>query len=368
MKEMQLEDQAVSPKYLQLYEQLHEQIRHGELKPGDRLPSFSELRSLYGAMPATVERTYARLEKENLIERQPRRGIFVAQPESMLTATLGIAGSPAFREQREFSFIHLNQGIQKAVAEYGQRLITLDTINGWDKDSFRGVDGILLSGHPPKTNRLIVQLKPPHMPCVTMFNVAEGMTSVLADDYGAAKMAMRYFLEHGHRRIACLIEDTGDSTQIMRDRFAGYQDALQEAEIDAPSKWGRMVDGSMVLRGKLSHLEWGREQMRIWLKEDFRKLRCTAILAQNDHVAIGIMQVLHEANIDVPGQVSVMGFDGTELCDHATPRLSSMQMPLEQMGLKAVESLVNQIEKGSAEEQILVLPAKLREGDSVASL
>jgi LacI family repressor for deo operon, udp, cdd, tsx, nupC, and nupG len=201
-----------------------------------------------------------------------------------------------------------------------------------------------------------------------MFNVAEGMTSVLADDYGAAKMAVEYFLERGHRRIACLIEDTGDSTQIMRDRFAGYQDALQQAGIDAPPKWGRMVDGSLVLRGRQSHLEWGREQMSAWLNEGFRQLRCTAILAQNDHVAIGIMQILREANIEVPGRISVMGFDGTELCDHATPRLTSMQMPLEQMGFKAVESLVNQIEKGRAEAQILVLPAKLREGDSVASL
>jgi len=129
-----------------------------------------------------------------------------------------------------------------------------------------------------------------------------------------------------------------------------------------------MVDGSLVLRGRQSHLEWGREQMQIWLKEGFRRMRCTAILAQNDHVAIGVMQILHEADIKVPGEISVLGFDGTELCDHATPRLTSMQMPLEQMGFKAVETLVDQIQKGHGEEQIVVLPARLREGDSVRTL
>ncbi len=367
MKEAQQEEQ-VAPKYLQLYEQLHDQIRLGELKPGDRLPSFSELRALYGAMPATVERTYARLERENLIERQPRRGIFVAQPKSVLNATLGLAGSAGFRAQREFSFIYLNQGIQKAIAEHKQRLVTLETSGGWDKNSFEGIDGILLSGHIAKTNRQIVQLKPPHMPCVSLFEFAEGMTSVLADDYGAAKLAVRHLVEHGHRRIGCLMQVVENSSQVIRDRIAGYQDGMMEAGIEVPAAWGRIADGSQVLRGKQTQLEWGREQMREWLQDDFRSLDCTAILAQNDHVAIGIMQVLHEVGIAVPGQVSVIGFDGTELCDHATPRLSSMRMPLEQMGFKAVESLVRQIESGRAEEQILVLPAQLREGHSVATL
>ncbi len=367
MKELQQEEQA-APKYLQLYELLHDQIRLGELKPGDRLPSFSELRALYGAMPATVERTYARLERENLIERQPRRGIFVAQPKSVLSATLGLAASARFRAQREFSFIYLNQGIQKAITEHKQRLVTLETSNGWSQESFEGIDGILLSGHIAKTNRLIVQLKPPHMPCVSLFEYAEGMTSVLADDYGAAKLAVRHLVEHGHQRIGCLMQVVENSSQVIRDRIAGYQDAMQEANIEVLPAWGRIVDGSLVLRGKQSQLEWGREQMRQWLQDGFLELGCTAIVAQNDHVAIGVMQVLHDAGVAVPGQVSVMGFDGTELCDHATPLLSSVRMPLEQMGFKAVESLVQQIESGRAQEQILVLPAQLREGRSVATL
>ena len=106
--------------------------------------------------------------------------------------------------------------------------------------------------------------------------------------------------------------------------------------------------------------------MQVWLQEDWRALGCTAILAQNDHMAIGVMQVLQEANLDVPGEVSVMGVDGTELCDHTTPRLSSVQLPLEQIGARAVDLLVEQIESGQPEEQIIVLPAKLRAAASTA--
>jgi DNA-binding GntR family transcriptional regulator len=78
------------PKYLHIYEDLHRQIQTGALKPGDRLPSFSELRTACDAMPATVDRAYARLERENLVTRQARRGVFVAERSASFTGNIGL--------------------------------------------------------------------------------------------------------------------------------------------------------------------------------------------------------------------------------------------------------------------------------------
>jgi LacI family repressor for deo operon, udp, cdd, tsx, nupC, and nupG len=357
------------PKYVQLADHLRGLIRNGELQVGDRLPSYVEMHRQFGATASTAQRVCDLLEKEQLIERRSGSGVYVAKPQRRLTNSIGIMSKADFRTLPEIFFSHLAHGAQQAAARQEQRLIWLN--KGLENENFHEVDGLLLSGHPTKTNQRIASLKPPYMPCVSMFIMAEGMNSVVVDDYGAAKIATRHLLELGHERIACFMLDTAHTPQIPRNRVAGYQDALQEAGIIADPRWTRRAHYPEValpesVTRHQSFLQWSREQMQLWLDDDWRQLGCTAILAQNDHIAIGMMQILQEANIDVPKQVSVMGFDGTELCDHTTPRLTSIQLPLEQIGAKAVDLLVEQIEKGEPEETIVVLPAKLREGTSTA--
>ena len=70
---------TAKPKYLRLVEQLRQQIESGALRPGDRLPSYAELRTRYGMTQPTVDRAHALLEQENLIERIQGRGTFVAE-------------------------------------------------------------------------------------------------------------------------------------------------------------------------------------------------------------------------------------------------------------------------------------------------
>jgi DNA-binding LacI/PurR family transcriptional regulator len=360
---------AQKPRYVQLAEHLRDRINKGEWKVGERLPSYAAMYREFGAAPATVQRVCDLLEKEQLIERRSGSGVYVAQPQRCLTNNIGIVSKADFRVSPEFFFSHLAHGVQQAAARQEQRLLWLN--QGLENENFHEVDGLLLTGHPSKTNQRIVKSKPPHMPCVSMFIVAEGMNSVVADDYGAGKIATRHLLELGHERIACFMLDIPHTPQIPRNRIAGYQDALQEAGIIADPRWIRRAHYPEValpesVTRHQSFLEWGREQMQTWLKDDWHDLNCTALLAQNDHIAIGMMQVLQEANIHVPKQVSVMGFDGTELCDHTTPRLTSIQLPLEQIGAKAVELLVEQIKNAQPEETIVVLPAKLRQGASTA--
>jgi LacI family transcriptional regulator len=106
--------------------------------------------------------------------------------------------------------------------------------------------------------------------------------------------------------------------------------------------------------------------MRLWLDEGFGKLDCTAIFVQNEMAAIGVMQILQQERWKVPQDISVVGFDGTELCDYAMPRLTAMELPLEQIGAKAVEILNRQIAGVAPEIQTITLPVRLRDGGSVA--
>jgi len=102
------------PKYARLALELKAQILDGRLVPGDRLPSFSEMRMRWGATPATVERIFASLERDGLIERSQGRGTFVSKkqitqvPERTL---IGLTGSAQWIKSRPY-WAHLLAGIQ----------------------------------------------------------------------------------------------------------------------------------------------------------------------------------------------------------------------------------------------------------------
>lgn len=353
---------ASRSKHAALANLLREQIVRGDLLPGDRLPSFSQFRTQYGAAISTVEKVLHTLEQDGLIERQHGRGIFVTRRRN-LTGNIGFIGSAAFKAQRAPFYIHIANGVQQAARRHDRHIMLLGTDRDWDANSFSAIDGLILCGHRDETNQKIMRAAPMGVPCVSMFTTSKGMSNVTSDDYGGAKLAVRQLLQRGHRRIACLMEQ--EDSSLASGRFAGYCDALRAAGIEAEPSWMRL--SNIRSPQKSSYQEWGRRQMQLWLREGWKESGCTALLAQNEQSAIGAMQALQQEGFRIPAEVSIVGFDGTELCDYASPTLASVQLPLEKIGRKAVEVLIAQIDHGPAEPQSIVVPVSWRNGDSVAA-
>ncbi len=346
------------PKYLQIYHLMEEQIRNGTLKPGEQLPSFTDLREKYGAMPTTAERVYARLEKENLVERRPRRGVFVASRERSLTGIIGLVLHSASRQStsNELRMQLLLDGIRAACRENHTEILLVE-----DEDALRPdkTDGLILYCDKLEAYALGITSAMPH---VLLFQNADDLTCVTVDDFGGTKLATRHLIEQGHQRIACLTEEL---LEVPTQRRAGCRAALEEAGITVDARWLRQckkIDSSV----NSPYLDWGRKQMQAWLADGWHELGCTAIVVQNDIAAIGVMQALQEHGIAVPGQVSVVGFDGTDICDLAYPRLSSVQVPLYQVGQEAVRTLLGQIHNGPQAPRNITLPVSLRHGNSIA--
>src|SRR5690606_6745856 len=119
-------------------------------------------------------------------------------------------------------------------------------------------------------------------------------------------------------------------------RLAGYRDALQAAGIEPVHEWTRTLAGtpSVDLR------QTGYESTRSWLQDDWHELACTALLSHNDEAAIGAIEAFTERGLSVPEQVSVVGFDGTEMSEYSRPRLTTVEVPLREIGKTAMELLL----------------------------
>jgi len=348
-------------KYRQLAEMLRGQIRRHELNPGDRLPSFSQLRIQHGVTLSTVERVYSLLENEGLIERRHGSGTYVTEPAQARNGNIGFVGG-AINNRRQHPFnAHIIEGVQQAIAREHQHLLYMGTDYALNLEACAKTDGVLICG--VEEVALVAHQLPVLLPRVSMLIVAKGMISVVADDYRGAKMATQHLLKRGHCRIACLMEE---NPSIARRRAAGYRDALQEAGSEVDPRWMRLTDTVRDKVAEQPYLDWARAQMQEWLRSDWQEVSCTAILVQNDVAAIGVMQVLEEEGMRVPEDISIIGFDGTEICDLITPRLTAMQLPLAEIGARAVELLNLQIEGDKEIGQTVMLPMKLREGESVA--
>lgn len=328
-----------------------ERIAVGDWQPGQRLPSFGELRAEYGLAPSTIDRIYAVLEQEGLVLREQGKGIFVATPPEIQTK--GIIGLrvPQDRETRSFPYwIHLLDGIHSVAHAAGSEVLILGpAVPAWEK-----MDGLLV--HEDNADHLLRQ-KPSLMPAVAMMTPAQASPSVMADDFGGTSEAVHHLLSLGHRRIGCMML-TG--TPLPERRLAGYYAALSAAGI-APHPdwvWRLRFDGSMTLRA------FGRWNMERWLEDGWPESGCTAVLVQNDPIAQGVCDALKAARISVPGQVSVVGFDGAETNEEPGSRLSSVHVPLFQIGATAAKLLLDQIKGLKVPAHAAVLPAHFKERDT----
>lgn len=343
------------PKYVHLADILRQQMESGRLTPGDQLPSFSEMKAEYGISQATWEKVHSLLEEEGRVVRKPGQGTFVIEPQrGSLTGNIGFTGE-AFRQPNRVPHpSHLLSGIQSVAEKEGVHVLLLNSAPNleWAK-----VDGLFLCEPDAAT---VLRSAPETMPCVSLLMPLPHISSVMADDYEGSRMAALHLLHLGHRRIAYLQTDARAQVQ---SRLQGYRAALREAGIKPEKRWINELTG---MPDSLGNLQRGHRIMAQWLKSDWETSGCTALLAQNDEAAMGAIEALWQAGIRVPEQVSVVGFDGTELCDYCSPRLTTVQVPFCDIGAAAAKVLLEQINTGNSKSQLIILPTTLKEGESTA--
>ena len=177
--------------------------------------------------------------------------------------------------------------------------------------------------------------------------------SVRSDSQDGAKRLINLLIRLGHKRIAMITGPKDVSTSV--DRVTGYQQALSEADLD---------ENELVYYGAFnqeSGYEFTNQAM-------LHSPRPTAIFGANNFITIGIIKALHDLKIDVPGDVSVVGFDDLPESMLVNPFITVARQPAYEMGRIATELLLKRISIELDEEyQELILPTEIIEHDSISS-
>lgn len=327
-----------------------------DLGPGAKLPTMLELRSQLGMSLRTINDAVRFLENQQILKSINGVGVYVVNPgQGKVSKKLGLIFH--VHSLNDSYMISLLAGVRREAGKHDLEIIFLDEQNGAIEQN--KVDAVLMCCHV--TEALLLNL-PPELPQVLLFQHTPEFSCVVADDFEGARMMTRHLLEQGHRRIACLL--SSDSDSISRQRLAGYRAAHAEAKVPVHAKLERYLRKSAMQ----NYREAGKEAMSAWLANDWSDLGCSAMLAHNDETAIGVMKVLTDAGIRIPQDVSITGFDGTEVSELCTPSLTTVQVPLSEIGERAVKVLLQQIQDGVASPEKVVLPVQLKKGNSVIPL
>jgi DNA-binding LacI/PurR family transcriptional regulator len=179
----------------------------------------------------------------------------------------------------------------------------------------------------------------PGVPLVVADGNPDGFTSVDNNQAAGAAAATKHLLDLGHRSV-WHVAGPQDSFSARR-RATAWHATLKEAGAPVPPL--QLGDWTAA-----SGYRIGRE---LALRDDV-----TAIFAGNDHMALGLMLALREAGIDVPGQVSVVGFDDLPESAYFLPALSTVHQDFEEIGRQCVSLLLAQIDGETSQRMVSVPP------------
>jgi DNA-binding LacI/PurR family transcriptional regulator len=170
-----------------------------------------------------------------------------------------------------------------------------------------------------------------------------GIDVVRTDDVTGAELATRHILELGHSRI---VHVDGGRAPGAAERRRGYQTAMRAAGL---------AQLALIIPGGLTEAEGSRAAN--WLIDARRRGRATAAVIFNDQSAVGFLATVRAAGINVPRQMSVVGYDDSRLARASWTRLTTIGQDSAAIARAAVERAIARITGEPAGKPVLIKPS-----------
>lgn len=287
---------------------------------------------------------------------------------SMSTGRTGTIGlllpQPMPEIVRNPYFPEFLEGIGEVCTHAGLSLMLVPPMKGSMRRAIvnAAVDGFLTLGLEEYKATMVV-LRQRGVPFVTVdSDPIEGVPAINVDDAGGACQAMRHVLAMGHRQIAILAIRSGkqghyrEYVGTLGARMHGYLQALEEYGLNVNGRSVRLVECISSETGGIEGFQ------SLWKSRHHP----TAIVAMSDIIAIGALKAAIAAGLQVPRDLSVVGFDDITLASLIQPALTTVAQPSREKGEIAARELVRLLES-NLEPLHQVLPTRLVERATVCA-
>ncbi|MET3922020.1 LacI family DNA-binding transcriptional regulator [Arthrobacter sp. UYEF20] len=318
------------------------------------LPTIYDVARAAAVSPSTVSRAFARPGR---VSHSTAQRIFAAAADVGYRST-HVAGirhtGPAKRSMialiiadiRNPVYAEMVRGAEAAAAEADYIMLLAHTQESEQKERqalerlMPSVDGIVLSSS--RMSDLAIRMIAKQKPTIVMNRAVTDVASVVTDNPRGIRRAAEHLGELGHRNIAYLAGPESFWADGMRWR------SLREAAWELELNVRRIGPGVPTVEG-------GEEVALEWLQH-----QTSAVIAYNDQMAMGFIRALQKRGIQVPEDVSVVGFDNSYGAGLVTPALTTVEAPLYALGSTAVHNLLA-FARGALSQsgQPVVLPTRL---------
>lgn len=216
-------------------------------------------------------------------------------------------------------------------------------------------DGVLLMAPYSNNPHVVAALRELGVPvtCVGPLPPGETGAVVQIDETAAARELTEHLIALGHTRIGFICGDKDQ--EAARIRYTAFADAMTAAGLAIEDRW--VMPGDFLFESGVSAGE------AFFASDD----RPTAIFAANDDMAAGLVTAAREAGIDIPGELSVVGFDDSSVAVRMRPLLTTVRQPIREFGERAIDNFVHNLGRdGMLADSVVTLPHELVLRDTTA--
>jgi LacI family transcriptional regulator len=295
--------------------------------------------------PATRQRVEEAIDELGYVPSRLARGL-IRQKTGTLALIVPDVANPFFTL--------VVRGAEEVARRADYRLLLCDTRSDLELERevieellAHRVEGIAIAPVSDRSRTHLRRLAKFGVPFVLIDRTVQGVDSdlIVGDNEGGARRLVTHLLELGHRRIGLIVE--ADDVSTARHRRQGYESALAAA--------GVPVDESLIVRADADP-SGGFEGMRRLLTLDERP---TAVFAVNNLVALGVIEAVRDAGLEVPDDVALVCFDDIEYASRMYPFLTVMAQPAETLGSLGTQLLLERIDgRARARGRSVVLSAQ----------
>jgi GntR family transcriptional regulator, arabinose operon transcriptional repressor len=363
------------PLYQNIINALKAKIVSGELKAGDKLPTEAEISQEYRVSRITSKRALSELENANLIYRIQGKGSFVNPTQDF--------NHPLAKSSKEILLILPfadNPGLGDYTKGINEYLSTTDYTLNIQSKTIVGQRKLLESARQSSNSGLIFYPENSILdldllyqyyllgyPLVTIDKSIEGIPfhSVVSDNLAGGYLATKHLIDNNHKKIAFVASLKVENSSSLRERYFGYLKALYDhnlvfhSEDNFPDRY---------LAKDEDNKDYKKNYYRKFI-QSIMEQKITGVVAENDLIAIEIMQIAKELNLSMPNDFSIVGFDNIHLASFVEPQLTTISQNFSRMGYLAAQNLIHQIENPhSSLHNNEMVPIELIERHSVKKL